>query len=159
MKKASILSAILSLVAISAAKANDWKQWSVVVSPVYSVSVSDLKFADARQGGGVSGELFVLDNLGLQVQGVTYDAHHSTLDEGSAQLNYYVPVKSTPFSLVASLGTLKGFEVNENWQYKVGGGLTAKLSDKFSARVGGYLVDDFKKQTELRFEVGVGYGF
>jgi len=159
MKKYNIITAAIALLSLNGASAEDWKQWSVVVSPVYSVAVSDLKFADARQGGGVSGELFVLDNLGVSIQGVTYDAHHSTVDEASASLNYYVPVKNTPFSLVASLGTLKGFEQNENWQYKVGGGLAAKLGDKFVVRTGGYLVDDFKQQTELRFEAGVGYTF
>jgi hypothetical protein len=157
MKKASII-AMLGLSA-AFAQADDWKQWNVVVSPVYSVAVSDLKFNDARQGGGVGVELFALKNLGVQVQGVTYDVHNSTVDEASAQLNYYVPVEKTPIALVASLGTLKGFEQNENWQYKVGGGAVAALNEHISVRVGGYLVDDFKKSTELRFEGAVGWLF
>ncbi len=159
MKKASIIAMLGLGLSALATYADDWKQWNVVVSPVYSVAVSDLKFSDARQGGGVGVELFAIKNLGLAVQGVTYDTHHSTLDEASAQLNYYVPIEKTPFALVATLGTLKGFEQNENWQYKVGGGVIAALSDKISARVGGYLVDDFKKSTELRFEGAVGWLF
>lgn len=151
---------LLALVSAGASlKADDWKQWSVVVAPVYSVSVSDLKFTEVKQGGGLRGEVFVLDNLSVEAQGVTYDIHHGIVDEASVSLNYYVPVKQTPFSLVASLGTLKGFERNENWNYKIGGAVVAKLNESISARVGGYLVDDFQKQTEMRFEGSVGYKF
>lgn len=160
MKKHKLIISLLALACASvAAKADDWKQWSVVVSPVYSVAVSDLKFTDVQQGGGLRGEVFVLDNLSVEAQGVTYDVHNSVVDEASVGLNYYVPVKETPFSLVASLGTLKGFERNENWQYKVGGAVVAKVTDHISGRVGGYLVDDFQKQTELRLEASVGYKF
>jgi hypothetical protein len=157
MKK-YITCAVFSALALLSAKCADWKNWNV--QSVYSVAVSDLKFSNAKQGGGLGFELFPIKNLGVQVQGVTYDTHHSVLDEGSAALNYYVPVsKDSKISLFASLGTLKGFEVNENWQYKVGGGIAAMITDKISSRVGGYLVDDFKHKTEMRFEAAVGFGF
>lgn len=160
MKLNKLITTLLALVSASvAAKADDWKQWSFVVSPVYSVAISDFKFTDVRYGGGLRGELFVLDNLSLEAQGVTYDVHNSTVDEASVSLNYYIPVKQTPFSLVASLGTLKGFEQNENWNYKGGAAVVAEVTKTLSARVGGYFVDDFQNNTELRFEAGVGYKF
>lgn len=159
MKKASIISALLGLACLTT-KASDWKQWSVVASPVYTVAISDFKFEDARQGGGVAVEVFALDNLGIQVQGTTFTANDSVVDEASVQLNYYVPVSSTsPFSLVASLGTLRGIELNEDWHYKVGAGVVTKVSEKISGRVGAYLVDDFRNTSELRFEGAVGYTF
>ncbi len=159
MKKASIISAMLGLACLTT-KASDWKQWSVVVAPVYSVAVTDFKFENARQGGGVAVEVFALDNLGIQVQGTSFTANDNVIDEASVQLNYYVPLSSTsPFSLVASLGTLKGIELNEDWHYKVGAGLVAKMSEKISGRVGAYLVDDFRNTSELRLEGAVGYTF
>lgn len=159
MKQNKLLLASALLVAAAQANANDWKQWSVVVSPVYSVAVSDFKFTEVRQGGGLSGELFLLDNFSLSAQGVTYDVKNSTVDEASASLNYYVPIKDSGIFLVGSLGTLKGFEENENWQYKTGAGIGAKINDSVSVRVGGYFVDDFQNNTELRFEAGLGVRF
>lgn len=159
MKLKNILTAVALLCAAAQTKANDWKQWSVIVSPVYSVSVSDFKFTTVRQGGGIGGELFILDNLSLGAQGVTYDVKNSTVDEASATLNYYVPIKESGLFVVGTLGTLKGFEENENWQYKTGAGIGAKIGESVVVRVGGYIVDDFQSNTELRFEAGLGVKF
>lgn len=159
MIKHKLITTLLALVGASvAAKADDWKQWSFVVSPVYSVAVSDFKFTDVKEGGGLQGELFVLNNLSVSLLGTTYSVKDSVVDEAAAALNYYIPLGNT-FYTVATLGTQKGFEQNENWQYKTGLGFGARITDKVSAQVGGYFVDDFQNNTELRFQAGVGYKF
>jgi len=162
MKRNKLITTLLALVCASvAAKAEEkgsWKQWTFSVSPVYTVAVSDFKFSDVRQGGGLQGELFVVDNLSVSLLGTTYSVKDSVVDEAAVSLNYYIPLGNT-FYTVASLGSQKGFELNENWHYKGGLGFGARITDKVSAQVGGYLVDDFQDKTELRFQGGLGVSF
>lgn len=160
MKNKYITAALLALGLLSAQAADkqSWKQWSVVVAPVYSVASSDFKFTEVKHGGGLSGELFVVDNLSVGVQAVSYDKHDAAIDEASTQLNYYVPL-SASFSLVASGGILRGFQDDRSLQYKLGGGVVTSLSETFSVRTGAYIVDDFENKTELRFEASLGVRF
>lgn len=158
--KSKYLSVALLALGILSAKAADtnWKQWSVVVSPVYSVASSDFKFSEVKHGGGLIGELFLVDNLSVGVQAVSYDKHDAAVDEASTQLNYYVPLNAM-FSLVASGGALKSFQDDQSWQYKFGAGLVSSLNETLSVRTGAYIVDDFENKTELRFEASVGIKF
>jgi len=122
------------------------------------VKVNDFQFSDHQAGGGIRGEVFLANNISLEGQGVVYDVNHSIFDEVSLGFNGYLPV-TKPFSLFGHIGTLKGFEVNENWNYKVGGGLALAITEKLSGRLGGFVVDDFQAKPELRFDASVGFSF
>lgn len=162
MKRNKLITSLLALacasVAAKAEQVGQWKQWSFNVSPVYSVAVSDFKFTEVKEGGGLQGELFVVDNLSVSLLGTTYSVKDSVVDEAAVALNYYIPLGNV-FYTAATLGTQKGFELNENWQYKTGLSFGARITDKVSAQVGGFFVDDFQNNTELRFQASAGFSF
>lgn len=144
---------------LSAAEYTSYSKWSITVGPLYSVKIPDFGFSSHEAGLGLEGEVFVAENVSLVGSAVSYDTKHSFFDEASASTRYYIPLDGKILALYGEVGALRSFERDQSWNYKIGAGVSANLTKHIQARLGGYIVDDFIKNPEQRYQLSFNYKF